>query len=220
MGSQDRGLPPASTVNPAPDWASLSPVEIKRINFPAGADVQLPGFDGQLETSVQSHWIPEGRSVWELSVQGQGSTKARKDYVKRRDSSKASERAQLTYVAVSARRWKDQTKQDWIDGNKKDGWKEVHLLTAVELAEWLERAPALAVSFAAEVGRLPPGVMPLDFAWKAWSQRSNPATTTELVLVGRAEQQTRLIEGWLQMLGLSLLRPTPPTRPTGSYSPF
>src|SRR5918996_4741786 len=83
-------------------WATLSPLEIKRINFPAGADVQLPGFDGQLETSVQSQWIPEGRSVWELSVQGQSSTKARKDYIKRRDSLEASERAQLGYVAVSA----------------------------------------------------------------------------------------------------------------------
>ena len=64
-------------------WATLSPLEIKHINFPAGADVQLPGFDGQLETSVQSQWIPQGRSVWELSVQGQSSTKARKDYIKR-----------------------------------------------------------------------------------------------------------------------------------------
>jgi hypothetical protein len=36
-------------------------------------------------------------------------------------------------------------------------------------------------------------VMPLELAWKAWSQRSHPATTQELVLVGRAEQQTKLV---------------------------
>lgn len=175
-------------------WATLSPREIKRIHFPAGADVLLPGFDGELEATVESQWIPEGRSVWELSVESQSSNKARKDYEKRRDSLEASERAQLTYVAVSARRWKDQTKQNWIDSRKADGWKELHLLTAVELAEWLERAPALAVSFAEEIGRLPQGLMPLNFAWKAWSQRSNPTTTQELVLVGRAGQQTKLVE--------------------------
>lgn len=196
-------------------WATLSPLEIKHINFPAGADVQLPGFDGQLETSVQSQWIPEGRSVWELSVQGQSSTKATKDYIKRRDSLEPNERAQLAYVVVSARRWKDSTKQDWIDGRKEDGWKEVHLLTAVELAEWLERAPALAVSFAEEVGRLPPGVMPLDFAWKAWSQRSAPATTTELVLVGRAEQQTRLIERVAADVGAILVEADSPNEAFG-----
>lgn len=175
-------------------WATLSPREIKNISFPAGADVQLPGFDGHLETIGSNPWVPEGRSVWELSVQKQSASKASNDYVKRRDGLEPSRRGELAYIAVSAQRWKDKTKQEWTDSKNGDGWKEVRLITAVELAEWLARAPALAVSFAEEIGRLPQGLMPLDFAWKTWSQRSNPPTTQELVLVGRAEQQTRLVE--------------------------
>jgi hypothetical protein len=102
-------------------WATLNRHEIKRISFPAGADVLLPGFDGQLETTVSSQWIPEGPSVWELSVEGHSNNKARKDYIKRRDGLDANGRAQLAYVAVSARRWKDQIKQDWVDSRKEDG---------------------------------------------------------------------------------------------------
>jgi len=52
----------------------------------------------------------------------------------------------------------------------------------------------LAVGFAEEIGRLPHGVMPLDFAWKTWSQRSDPATSQELVLASRSEQQASLVE--------------------------
>ena len=174
-------------------WATLKPSEIRRISFPAGADTYLSGFDGQLDAAQPSPWTPEGLSVWELSVRRDKGGKAERDYTGRRDAIPVSERNQLTYVAVSARRWQQAKRESWIDSKKQDGWKDVSLITAVELAEWLERAPALAVSFAQEIGRLPSGVMPLEFAWKAWSQRSHPATTQELVLVGRAEQQTKLV---------------------------
>ncbi len=172
-------------------WATLEPSKIRRISFPAGADVVLSGFDGELDAARESPWTPEGHSVWELSVERSKGTKAKRDYTGRRDAIPVSERNQLTYVAVSARRWQKARRESWINSKKQDGWKGVSLITAVELAEWLERAPALAVSFAEEIGRLPQAVTSLDFAWKAWSQRSNPATTQELVLTGRAEQQAR-----------------------------
>jgi hypothetical protein len=175
-------------------WATLRPLEIKHISFPAGADLQLPGFDGQLETTASFPWVPAGSSVWELSVQSQSGRKAEEDYKKRRDALEPPERERRAYVAVSAQRWTDQRKQDWIDRKQRDGWKEVRLLSATDLAEWLGRAPALAVSFAQEIRRLPPALMPLELAWRVWSQRSHPATTQELVLVGRAEQQTKLVE--------------------------
>ena len=174
-------------------WATLKSSEIGRISFPAGADTYLSGFDGQLDAARPSPWTPEGRSVWELSVRRDKGSKADRDYIGRRNAIPIGERNQLTYVAVSARRWQQANRESWIDSKKQDGWKDVSLITAVELAEWLERAPALAVGFAQEIGRLPSGVIPLEFAWKAWSQRSHPATTQELVLVGRAEQQTKVV---------------------------
>ena len=174
-------------------WATLKPSEIRRISFPAGADTYLSGFDGQLDAAGPSPWTPKGLSVWELSVERKKGSKAERDYQRRRDALSANERSQLSYVAVSARRWQDAHRKSWIKDKKDDGWKDVSLITAVEIAEWLERAPALAVSFAQEIGRLPSGVMPLEFAWKTWSLRSHPATTQELVLVGRAEQQTKLV---------------------------
>jgi hypothetical protein len=86
-------------------WATLKPSEIRRISFPAGADTYLSGFDGQLDATRSSPWTPEGRSVWELSVRRDKGNKAERDYIGRRDDVPASERNQLTYVAVSARRW-------------------------------------------------------------------------------------------------------------------
>jgi hypothetical protein len=88
-------------------WATLQPSEIGRISFPAGADVVLSGFDGELDAARESPWTPEGRSIWELSVERKKGSKAERDYEHRRDALAASERSQLSYVAVSARRWQD-----------------------------------------------------------------------------------------------------------------
>jgi len=85
-------------------WATLDPSEIKRISFPAGADVVLSGFDGELDAVRESPWTPEGPSVWELSVERNKGGKAKGDYESRRDALSISERNQLAYVAVSARR--------------------------------------------------------------------------------------------------------------------
>lgn len=104
------------------------------------------------------------------------------------------DRAKITYVAVSARRWKDSNKKSWIAKKSKDGWKGVVLIDATDLAQWLDQCPSMALVFAQEMGRLPPGVNTLEQAWTEWSQRSRPATTQSLVLVGRAEEQTQLIE--------------------------
>jgi hypothetical protein len=130
-------------------WATLDPSEIKRVSFPAGADVVLSGFDGELDAARGSPWTPEGKSIWELSVERTKGSKAEKDYIARRDAIPVSERNQLTYVAVSARRWQKANRERWIDSKKQDGWKDVSLITAVELAEWLERAPAPGGQFRA-----------------------------------------------------------------------
>ena len=57
--------------------------------------------------------------------------------------------------------------------------------------------------------------MPLEFAWKAWSQRSHPATTQDLVLVGRAEQQTRLVEKVAADVGAMLVEADSPNEAYG-----
>src|SRR4051794_10266281 len=95
-------------------WATVESCDIAKLSFPAGADVTLSGFDGELELRRAHAWLPRGRSVWELSVQAGRGAKAAKDYAKRLEAVSEVERGQTAYVAVSARRWQDDRKQEWV----------------------------------------------------------------------------------------------------------
>ena len=177
-------------------WATVKPGTVAKISFPAGSDVTLPGFDGELEvTRGFPPWIPEGQSIWEMSVEAKTGAKAAKDYEKRMVAFPSPERrATVAYRAVSGRRLTPKTKARWLNERRKDGWKSVDWIDASVLAEWLEQSPAVAVLFAQEIGRVPNGVLPLDYAWEQWSRRSRPTTKQALVLAGREEQHTRLVE--------------------------
>ena len=58
--------------------------KLTRIDFPAFDNAQRRGWDGEVEGATPTPWVPEGRSVWEVSCDGNPERKAnKKDYLKR-----------------------------------------------------------------------------------------------------------------------------------------
>ena len=76
------------------------------IDVPAGSGVAQSGWDGVVRCSTGNRFVPDGRSVWELSAQQNGTDgKARTDYDKRLEQTPDLDRAETGYVAVMCAPW-------------------------------------------------------------------------------------------------------------------
>lgn len=160
-----------------------------RIDFPGDEGVQKHGADGILLTESRCPYVPDGASIWELSVEKGPKSKADKDYKSRKKSASdpknpnVQDHGNLTYVAVTARSWTK--RRDWEQQRRAEGfWKDVYAIDVDIIAQWLELAPSAAAWFCEEIG-LPTAVSSLDSYWKTWSYETRPALNEAIVLGGR-----------------------------------
>jgi hypothetical protein len=163
------------------------------IDFPAGDSVVRPGWDGKVESDDQSPWVPQGKSLWELSCEEKPARKANREYQKRTEQTPQDVRENATFVFVTARRWRD--KKKWLREKRgANDWKEIRAYDPDDLEQWLEQAPAVALWFAETLGMRGPGVESLDRYWHTWSLQSNPPISTEALFAGRENTREQLIQ--------------------------
>lgn len=165
-------------------------------SMPAGDSVTLPGLDGKFFNETGNAWVPKGFSVWEVSCRGDVTKKANEDYADGLDEKKkkvsSTERKKSVYVSVTARKWSK--KNNWLEKKNKNGdWREVCAYDAVDLEQWLEEFPAVALEFGETLGLTGTGVESLSGHWDKWSTQCNPAITPPALLVGRAGTAESLI---------------------------
>lgn len=166
---------------------------VRQGSFPAGDSTSLPGWDGELLTEEGNPWIPRGMSFWEFSCEGRVTNKANRDYDKRTQATPEDVRQRATFVFVSARRWS--AKAEWLkDKRTKGHWADVRAYDAVDLEQWLEQSPAVALQFAEELGLVGPGVVSVAKFWTIWSQQSDPPISIEAMFTGREEARTHLVD--------------------------
>lgn len=152
---------------------------IKRIDFPGNDDAERPGWDGLIEASEGTPWIPAGLSGWEFGTNEQIKTKANKDYNKSTKALKDSERSDITFVFVTPRVWRQ--KNEWIAARQAEGlWKEVRAYDASDLEQWLEQSIPAQAWFANETNLPAHGIRSLDKCWSDWSNTSHPPLTGAL----------------------------------------
>ena len=194
------------------DWASLPDAQhqlpqllrrlvlattdsLTKVRFPSGSSVTTPGFDGEVGTSSGNPWVPSGSSYWEVSTNGRPREKAESDYEKRSTGDEAEIDSEGTYVAVTARRWRN--KGLWEQQKRGDRvWSGVRVVDADDLVAWLEQAPAVAYWFAKLIGKTPPtGWISLEDWWESWSH-SGDIVTTGMALAGRDEDVVS-VQRWL-----------------------
>lgn len=167
--------------------------DISHILFPAGDNVSSPSWDGILEVSESTEFIPEGVSVWEIGCNRDVKGKADSDYEKRKENISGINPSETTYIFVSPRAWTKN--KEWCKNKKKDGfWKDVKAYNAATLEEWIEQAPAVGIWLGQLLGKYPEGVKALVDWWDEWNKSTSPPLTTELFLAGRDEQAKKIHE--------------------------
>lgn len=132
-------------------YASVTPYLLKG-DIPYGSAVFMGGWDGEVETSQQTEYMPLGKSILEFGTNGAYKKKAEDDYAKR--SAEAYEglnKAETTFIFMTPRVWGD--KKDWEEEKKKDGiWKDVRVYDSTVLAQWIISVPSVELWFAPLVG--------------------------------------------------------------------
>lgn len=166
------------------------------LRFPSGNSVAMQGWDGETNVEIMSPIIPRGPAGWELGTDKQPKKKADHDYDERTKNPQHLVPAETTFVFATLRRWAK--KAEWQKAKKAEGiWKDVRVIDAVDLVQWLERFPAVALWFAHQIGILPPEVRTLDQIWREWSLSTTPPLNVSLVLADRDENATEIWQ-WLR----------------------
>jgi hypothetical protein len=181
--------------------------------IPYGDAVGQPGLDGIVETVLGGrHYVPAGKSVWEIGTGAAPQSKATNDFRKRTKNTLSLERKGTTYVVVTphAARWAQPKQVKWLIKRKKDGWKDIKIIDGVVMEDWLREFPVLGLSLLKRIGliRRMAGIsLPTEHWVNLQEMRSNgaPPLPPKLFLVGREQARQKfqqLLEGQEHQLAL------------------
>jgi hypothetical protein len=159
-------------------------VGVSGLDFPAAEGTAAGGWDGVAQASGTAAFIPDGLSLWELSVSASANSKAEADYVKRLTTPDGSPTADATYNQVILRRWEG--RRDFAKRKNAEGrWRRVNAYGVDDIETWLESAPVTHAWISEYLGLAPYGMQTADAWWDGWASATTPALTTEIVLAGR-----------------------------------
>jgi hypothetical protein len=167
---------------------------IENIKFPSGENVLIGGWDGILQVKTGTEYIPSGTSLWEFGANSDVKGKADDDYAKRTTDPIGFNPAESTFIFVTPRLW---TKADeWIAEKKKDGiWKDIKVINAEKLEEWLETAPTVGAWLSIQhFGKYPAPVQSVEDFWDEWSTGKNIQLNHQLLLGGRENEVKKIIK--------------------------
>src|SRR5262245_9583623 len=166
-----------------------------RVEAPAGEQTQRPDWDGLVEASGDAEFVPMGVSAWEMGVEKDPRAKAEEDFAKRQKKSPGLVKRKSTFVFVTPRKW--QKKAAWVEEKTRHkSWKEIRVYDSASLEEWLERAPAVDIWLARQLGICPPGLIDVDEYWKDLKALTDPSFEAEVYLASRGKEFDQL-KKWL-----------------------
>lgn len=150
-----------------------------KLDFPGNDDAERPGWDGHVESTKATPWIPGGLSGWEFGTNKDINAKADSDFAKSVKATSKAERDQMTFVFVTPRYWSG--KADWLKKAKAKGqWRDVRAYDSSDLEQWLEQSIAAQAWFANETLRPSRGVRSLDKCWGDWADVASPPLARSL----------------------------------------
>jgi hypothetical protein len=166
--------------------------QITRLDMRDAEGVRTHGYDGIIDAVMGTPLVPAGRSVWEMGVNSDFKSKAKKDFDKRTKDPLGENPAETTFVFVTPHRWDG--KEAWERERRESGpWKDVRVLDIGNLIDGLEEAHAVHVRLSEILGKPATAVRSIEEWWDAFCARSSPAVSAEIALAGRADQAAQLL---------------------------
>jgi hypothetical protein len=179
--------------------------QVQRVEMRGGDGVGLTGYDGFVEATRSTPFVPDGLSVWEMGVGGEPEKKAQSDYRTRTDKPNGVDRATTTFVFVTPRRW--EKKKNWEQRRRDENiWRDVRVLDADDIEQALEVSPAVQIWLSELLGMDPFGATSIEDWWDRFSRGFRPTLTTPVVLAGREDQAAALTRRFADEVGRTFIR--------------
>jgi len=163
--------------------------------IPKGKSIYRGGWDGKIEASATTPFIPEGISLWEFGTEKNPAGKAESDYRKRTDSDQEGDVSNATFVFVTTRVW--EKNEDWITEKKAEGkWRDIRVIDGNMMVEWLSASAIVSQQLAGFIGvKITGSLESVEQFWENWSigpkqQQLSP----KLLLAGRKSEAVALTE--------------------------
>ena len=170
--------------------------ELSHVDFPGYDNAEKKGWDGRVDAGAATPWIPLGKSGWEFGCNLDPKQKAEHDYSVRTNAIPAHERAEITFIFVTPRKWN--AKEKWANDKEALGeWKSIKAYDASDLEQWLEQSVPAQGWMAEQMGSPDEGAHSLDEQWQKWASVTEPELSKELF--GPAvEDHKRTLKSWIE----------------------
>jgi hypothetical protein len=167
----------------------------RRIDFRANEGIRVIGPDGWTETDHGNAFVPDGKAIWEVSVEKAIDKKASDDYRKRTNDRSIRKKKQTAFVFATLRRFPN--KEKWSERREvQKQWESVRILDGDDIEAWIDQAPAVGAWLAQRIGKYSPGVLPLSDFWENWKGSTEPGLDSKMSLESR-EKAVDEIKRWL-----------------------
>lgn len=162
--------------------------DISKIRIPDKDDIWAPGFDGVIECSSQTRFVPKGTSVWEFGTTKNAMAKLDSDYHKRTNNSLGIDKKSTAFILVIPQVWTfDRSITEWE--NEHCDWKEVRVYDASVICDWINE-DILAYTWLMETVTCQSlQFHSLEQAWVRFSNKTDPKFSSSIFLIGRDEQK-------------------------------
>ncbi|HWZ42429.1 MAG TPA: HigA family addiction module antitoxin [Candidatus Saccharimonadales bacterium] len=170
--------------------------ELSLVDFPGYDNAEKKGWDGRVDASAATPWIPIGKSGWEFGCNEDSKQKADSDYAARVKAIPAAERSEMNFVFVTPRNWNGKTK--WVKAKQALGaWKSVRAYDASDLEQWLEQSLQAQGWLSEKMGSPSEGMHSLDEQWRAWASVTDPELSKEL-FAPSVEHFKATVKNWIE----------------------
>ena len=132
--------------------------QVQRVEMRGGEGVGLPGYDGIVEATRATSFVPEGLSVWEMGTNSDPARKATKEY-KDRTAEPLGDRHSDDHVRV--RDAAPVVQEEGLEQKRRDEgkWRDVRVLDADDIEQALEECAAVRVWLSELLGMPALGVL-------------------------------------------------------------
>lgn len=178
--------------------------DLSDCRIPYGDSINQPGWDGRVESaSGFRQFVPKNRSYWEIGTGAYPQAKATKDFKVRTRKMSPNDRNMAGYVFVTpygpgSGGWNEPQQSRWLGRRTKFGWREIKILDAVQLADWLREFPAIGKWLIKRMGlaKNAVGFSTPSEHWENLQQLSrpgDPSLPVDVFLVGRDQARSEVL---------------------------
>lgn len=170
---------------------------LTKVDIPTGEQIQHPGWDGVVvsvsDPDNNEVFLPNGTCLIEMGTNKDVKSKAEEDYNKRCKDSLGFDKESCTFVFITPRDWADG--RNWEQKKNDAGeWKNVKVITATILADWIEQCPAVG-SWLNNVMGVPVDIIDIESFWSQWSENGKgQKLDLSFAIGGREKEEQTLIK--------------------------